>query len=498
MCATRLELVFFLLATFCAAAAVDRPLLLFAEKSSGSLYVMDVLTTQYQRLDLTRQVNPIAVAYDAASRTVFWSTVQQQHSIIRSAQLDGTNERLLRPKNVDAFGQLEDTDPSPSTPPAVVDGLAFDPVNRRIYYTDTGPEVICSMDVNGDEHRVLVTQGLEQPRCIVVEPNSRKMYWTDWGTVPHIARANMDDGSNVEMLIQDNVTMGWPNGFAIDASTNEMFWCDGKLGRIEVASLAGTSRRLLSRLDGQHYFGLAIDSDYIYVTNWKYGSILRLSRAGGSVERFGPLFSDVTMNGILYIPATQPPFQPASLPSTLSTTPMKFRPKLTTERTTPAASYTASDSSILSDYQQSQSKYTFVGITWTVEVVAAMLGSLLLGCLIIMMILCFVIGRKSRRHRRHSPPSLAFSSLNRPEVGAGADIRSGNPPAGKTYKLSTATAPNHLTYHPGQVNGLSAPVENEYQHTRDTKRIQDQGHDNPYNKLLIDFTDDDEYQCIPN
>lgn len=45
------------------------------------------------------------------------------------------------------------------------------------------------------------------------------MYWTDWGAVPHIARANMDDGSNVEMLIQDNVTMAWPNGFAIDASS---------------------------------------------------------------------------------------------------------------------------------------------------------------------------------------------------------------------------------------------------------------------------------------
>lgn len=54
-----------------------------------------------------------------------------------------------------------------------MDGLAFDPVHRRIYYTDTGPEVICSMDVNGDEHRVLVNQGLEQPRCIVVEPISR-------------------------------------------------------------------------------------------------------------------------------------------------------------------------------------------------------------------------------------------------------------------------------------------------------------------------------------
>jgi sugar lactone lactonase YvrE len=59
------------------------------------------------------------------------------------------------------------------SPPTVVDGLAFDPVDRRVYYTDTGPHAICSMDVNGDQHRVLVNSGLDQPRSIVLDPKSR-------------------------------------------------------------------------------------------------------------------------------------------------------------------------------------------------------------------------------------------------------------------------------------------------------------------------------------
>ncbi len=45
------------------------------------------------------------------------------------------------------------------------------------------------------------------------------MYWTVSGTRPHIARANMDNGSDVEFLIQDNVNMSWPSGLAIDANS---------------------------------------------------------------------------------------------------------------------------------------------------------------------------------------------------------------------------------------------------------------------------------------
>ena len=48
-------------------------------------------------------------------------------------------------------------------------------------------------------------------------------------------------------------------------AADEMFWCDGELGRIEKASLDGKSRELLYAHE-DHYFGLTIDDEYVYVT----------------------------------------------------------------------------------------------------------------------------------------------------------------------------------------------------------------------------------------
>lgn len=78
---------------------VAKRLLLFSEKSSASLYVLDMKTKLHYQLSLTKQVNPIAVAYDSVTGTVFWSTVGTPHSYIKSAHVDGNNERLLLPKS---------------------------------------------------------------------------------------------------------------------------------------------------------------------------------------------------------------------------------------------------------------------------------------------------------------------------------------------------------------------------------------------------------------
>ena len=107
-------------------------------------------------------------------------------------------------------------------------------------------------------------------------PKIRKLYWTDWGDIPYIARADMYDGSDMEYIIE-STGLQWPNGLAVDADTDEIFWCDGGLGRIEKASLIGTKRQLLSQTISQQYYGLAIDKTYIYVTSWFGNSLQRIS-----------------------------------------------------------------------------------------------------------------------------------------------------------------------------------------------------------------------------
>ena len=51
------------------------------------------------------------------------------------------------------------------------------------------------------------------------------MFWTDWGKVPKIERADMD-GHNRTVVVSKN--LGWPNGLSIDHSTARIIWADAR------------------------------------------------------------------------------------------------------------------------------------------------------------------------------------------------------------------------------------------------------------------------------
>lgn len=58
------------------------------------------------------------------------------------------------------------------------------------------------------------------------------MYWTDWGEVPKIERADLD---GTERLVMANTSLGWPNGLALDYHQRKIYWGDAKTDKIEVA-----------------------------------------------------------------------------------------------------------------------------------------------------------------------------------------------------------------------------------------------------------------------
>lgn len=68
------------------------------------------------------------------------------------------------------------------------------------------------------------------------------MYWSDWGAIPCIERADMD-GGNRKRLIFGNMT--WPNGLALDLGNNRIYWTDGGNLTIEYANLDGSGRTIL-------------------------------------------------------------------------------------------------------------------------------------------------------------------------------------------------------------------------------------------------------------
>ena len=50
------------------------------------------------------------------------------------------------------------------------DGIAVDWINEKLYWTDTGIDMIEVADFDGTNRLVLVKTGLEEPRAIVVHP----------------------------------------------------------------------------------------------------------------------------------------------------------------------------------------------------------------------------------------------------------------------------------------------------------------------------------------
>jgi len=67
------------------------------------------------------------------------------------------------------------------------------------------------------------------------------MYWCDWSSLPHIAKAEMD-GKNVQIFVYSNLE--WPKSLTIDYPNDRLYWIDAKSKSIESIRLDGTDKKV--------------------------------------------------------------------------------------------------------------------------------------------------------------------------------------------------------------------------------------------------------------
>ncbi|XP_078588481.1 uncharacterized protein LOC144869249 [Branchiostoma floridae x Branchiostoma japonicum] len=190
---------------------------------------------------------PTAVDYDRTGDFIYWTSVNGADSVVaRFPYQTGTILGL--------DGELA------SEP----EGIAVDPISRNLYWTDTGTDRIIVSRLDGSFRKSLITQGLDEPRAIVVDPNSGWMYWTDWGSPPKIERARMD-GTERSVIV--NIGQGqWPNGLALDAAANRLYWSNGGSGEIWTSGVTGSNPRRIFTHTDRSLFGIAVDETYLYWT----------------------------------------------------------------------------------------------------------------------------------------------------------------------------------------------------------------------------------------
>ena len=54
-----------------------------------------------------------------------------------------------------------------------MDGLAVDTVTNKIFYSDTGRDVIATANIDGSNEQIIISDGLDQPRAVVLDTANR-------------------------------------------------------------------------------------------------------------------------------------------------------------------------------------------------------------------------------------------------------------------------------------------------------------------------------------
>lgn len=71
--------------------------------------------------------------------------------------------------------------------------------------------------LDGSARKIIIRDGLHDPRSMIIYPKYGYIFWCDWGTPPRnqprIERCLMD-GSKRKMIVDTN--LGYPTGVAID------------------------------------------------------------------------------------------------------------------------------------------------------------------------------------------------------------------------------------------------------------------------------------------
>uniref|UniRef100_A0A3P8UHX2 Nidogen 1 n=1 Tax=Cynoglossus semilaevis TaxID=244447 RepID=A0A3P8UHX2_CYNSE len=202
----------------------------------------------------------IALAYDCVDKMVYWTDITGP--AISKASMSGG-----------------DVIPSP-------EGLAIDYVSRLLFWTDSMRDTVEVSRLDGSHRRVLFDSDLVNPRPIVTDPTYGKLYWADWDRDgPKIEMSNMD-GTDRTVLVKDD--LGLPNGLTFDTDSQQLCWADAGTRVVECIDPHRRQRKRI--VDGIQYpFAVVSFGRKLYYTDWRREAVVAVDRTSQTeTEEFLP------------------------------------------------------------------------------------------------------------------------------------------------------------------------------------------------------------------
>ncbi|KAJ8248388.1 hypothetical protein GJAV_G00241500 [Gymnothorax javanicus] len=209
----------------------------------------------------------IGVAYDCVEKMVYWTDITAP--AISRASLEGGDPTPI------ITADLE----SP-------EGLAVDHVGRNLFWTDSMRDRIEVASLDGTNRRVLFDADLINPRPIIADPAKGYLYWADWNRdAPKIETSYMD-GTNRKVLVKDD--LGLPNALTYDPQSSLLCWADAGTHKVECMNPARSDRRTVQE-GAQYPFAMTAYGQNLYYTDWRRNAVVSVDRpAAKESDEFHP------------------------------------------------------------------------------------------------------------------------------------------------------------------------------------------------------------------
>ncbi|KAI3363049.1 hypothetical protein L3Q82_011712, partial [Scortum barcoo] len=209
----------------------------------------------------------IGVAYDCVEKMVYWTEITSPS--ISKASIQGGEPTVVIRSDLH----------SP-------EGIAIDHLGRTMFWTDSVKDCIEVASLDGLQRRVIIDTDLVNPRAIITDSPSGHLYWTDWNRdAPKIETSYMD-GSNRRVLVKDD--LGLPNGLTYDSQSSLLCWADAGTHKMECMHPGRGDRRKV--MEGIQYpFGITSFGKNMYYTDWRRDAVVAVDRhAGRELDEFQP------------------------------------------------------------------------------------------------------------------------------------------------------------------------------------------------------------------
>ncbi|XP_013172306.1 PREDICTED: protein cueball [Papilio xuthus] len=255
-------------------------LLAYVIVSIGFVHAWDVAITAGDQIEFYTNQTKIsnegvrfreltALAYDAVHNMLLFVDTQNDNASIFSYDINKKEYKpLVRRRSYEN-----------------IQGLAFDPVTKKLFWTDTNEKSIYWKSLkpgskNDTYGNLLIKMDDEVPRAIAVDSCRGYIYWTNINIIkPTIERARLDGSERTVILNSTNIYK--VVSIAIDQKTKKLYWIDDKEGihySIESSDLDGKNQKKL--LAGTNHMPntITVSKDYLYWVDLGYRSVWKLPK----------------------------------------------------------------------------------------------------------------------------------------------------------------------------------------------------------------------------